>query len=69
MVQMKLYNIKIKNSVGNILKIFHFCSYTNMAASGKAISLKRKILEKVFTKFQELSVTSGKINPRPPKWG
>ena len=43
------YNIKIKISVGGTLKIFCFCSYTNMAASDKVISLNRKILEKVFT--------------------
>ena len=31
-----------------------------MAASNKDISRKRKILEKVFTQLQELSLTSGK---------
>ena len=36
------YNIKIKIRVGGILKIFCFCSYANMAASDKGISLKRK---------------------------
>ena len=45
---MKLINIKIKISVGGILKNFCFCSYTNMAAS-EDYSLKRKILERVFT--------------------
>ena len=43
------YNIKINIRVGGILKIFCFCSYANMAASDKGISLKRKILEKDFT--------------------
>ena len=41
------YDIKLKSSVGGILKTFCFCSYINMAASEKGISLKRKILEKV----------------------
>ena len=40
-------NIKIKIIVGGILKTFWFCSCTNMAASNKGISLKRKMLEKV----------------------
>ena len=43
------YNIKIKIRVGGILTIICFCSNTNMAASDKGISLKRKILEKGFT--------------------
>ena len=45
------YNIKIKISVVgiNILKIFCFGSYTSMAASDKGISLRMKILEKVFS--------------------
>ena len=50
LVQMKLIqctNIKIKIRVGGILKTFWFCSYTNMAASDKGISLKKKMLEKV----------------------
>ena len=41
-------NIKIKIRVGGILKTFWFCSYINMAASDKGISLKRKTLEKSF---------------------
>ena len=36
--------IKIKIRVRGILKIFCFCSYANMAASDKGISLKREIL-------------------------
>ena len=44
----EVYNIKIKIRVRGILKIFCFCSYASMAASDKGISLKKKILEKVF---------------------
>ena len=40
-------NIKINIRVGGILKTFWFCSYTNMAASDKGISLKGKMLENV----------------------
>ena len=40
-------NIKVKIRVGGILKTFWFCSYTNMAALDKGISLKRKMVEKV----------------------
>ena len=50
------HNIKIKISVGGILKILCFCLYINMTSSDKIISLKRKILEKVFTLLHELSV-------------
>ena len=40
-------NIKIKIRVGDILKTFWFCLYTNMAALDKGISLKKTMLEKV----------------------
>ena len=43
------YNIKIEIRVRGILKIFCFCSHANVGASDKGISLKREILEKVFT--------------------
>ena len=39
------YIIKIKIRLGGILKIFCFCSYANMAASDKSISLKKKFLK------------------------
>ena len=42
-------NIKIKIWVRGVLKILCFCSYANMAASDKGITLKREILEKLFT--------------------
>ena len=45
------YNMKITIRIWSILKIFCFCSYANMAASDKCISLKRKILEKVLLNF------------------
>ena len=54
------YNIKIKTSVGDILTILCFSLCINVAASDEGISLKRKILEKVFTQLQELSAKSGK---------
>ena len=40
------YNIKIKIRLGDISKIFCFCSHANMAASDKGISLKKKFLKK-----------------------
>ena len=40
------YNIKIKIGLGDISKIFCFCSHANMAASDKGNSLKKKFLEK-----------------------
>ena len=43
------HNIKIKIRERGILKIFCFCSYASMVALDKGISLKRKILETVFT--------------------
>ena len=43
------YNMKIKIRPGGISKILWFCSHANMAASDEGISLKREILEKVFT--------------------
>ena len=43
------YNVEIKIRLGGISKIFCYYSNANMAASNKGISLKRKILEKVFT--------------------
>ena len=40
------YNIKFKIRLGGISKMFCFCSHTNMAASDKGISLKKKFLKK-----------------------
>ena len=61
------YNLKIKISVGGIFKIFCICSYTNIAATDNSISLKRTILEKNFTRRQELSVTIGKCSQKSSK--
>ena len=48
LIQIKLIlTYRIKFRVRGILKTFWFCSYTNMAALDKGISLKRKMLEKV----------------------
>ena len=43
------YNIKIKIRLGDISKIFCFCSHANMAASDKSHFTEEKILEKIFT--------------------
>ena len=44
------YNyIKTKIRAEDISKIFCFCSYANMAAKDKRISLKRKFFKKIFT--------------------
>ena len=61
------YNIKLKSRVGGILKTFCFCSYINMDASDKGISLKRNILEKVFTQLQELRVPDERAYKTNPK--
>ena len=43
--------IKIKIRVEGISRIFCFCSYANMAASDKGISLKRKFFNKFLLNF------------------
>ena len=48
------YNIEAKISTGGILKIFCLCSYTNMAASDKGISLKRKVLTYLFLTMNDV---------------
>ena len=44
-------NIKIKIRLRGISKIFCFCSHSNMAASDKGISLKRKFFKKFLLNF------------------
>ena len=41
----EVYNIKIKIRLEGISKIFCFCSHSNMVASDKGISLKKKFLK------------------------
>ena len=49
------YNIKIKIRIGAISKTFCFCSYANMAASDKGISLEGKFLKKFLLNFMNLA--------------
>ena len=46
----KADTIQIKNHVWGISKLLCFCSYANMAASDKDVSLKRKLLKMVLLK-------------------